>query len=155
LMANKVTRKIKNVVKQYTFAEVKIREATSNDPGGPTPKQLDEIAELSYHAVAVVEILGIIWKRLSDGEKQWRHLYKSLIVLDHLVKCGSEKVALYSQEKIDLIKQLNNIDLYYDGYDVGTQISTKAKQLVSLLTDKDRLQNERTKMLAAKRTFAK
>lgn len=87
-----VTRKIKNVVKNYTFAEIKIREATSNDPLGPTQKQLEEIADLSFHAVAVVEILGIVWKRLRERGRNRRHVFKSIVVLDHLVKCGHEKV---------------------------------------------------------------
>ena len=90
-----VTRKIKNVVKQYTFVEIQVREATSNDNNwGPTPRQLDQLADLSHHNVAIVEMLGIIWKRLSERTaKNWRHVYKSLLVLDHLVKCGSEKVS--------------------------------------------------------------
>ena len=87
-----MTRKLKNVVKKYTFAEKKGREATSSDPVGPTQRQLEELVELSFHAVAVVEILGVLWKRLCEKENNKMHVFKSLIVLDHLVKCGHEKV---------------------------------------------------------------
>lgn len=150
-----VTRKIKNVVKQYTFAEIQVREATSNDNNwGPTPRQLDQLADLSHHNVAIVEMLGIIWKRLSERTvKNWRHVYKSLLVLYHLVKCGSEKVAQQSMERMDLLKSLSSYDLHEEGKDVGAMIRDKSKQIVSLLDDGDRLKNERAKMQSSKRIY--
>ena len=37
-------RNIKNVAHNYTDAQVKVREATSNDPWGPSSTQMSEIA---------------------------------------------------------------------------------------------------------------
>ena len=88
-----VRRKIKNVVNNYTFAENKIRDATSSHSTGPSQKQLEEIAELSFHAVAVVEILGVLWKRLFEKNKM--HINKSLIVLNYLIKFGHKKVCYF------------------------------------------------------------
>jgi epsin len=39
----------KNVVYNYTDAEVKVRDATSNDPWGPSGAVLAEIAEFTFH----------------------------------------------------------------------------------------------------------
>lgn len=39
----------KNVVYNYTDAEVKVREATSNDPWGPSGSVMAELAEFTFH----------------------------------------------------------------------------------------------------------
>lgn len=85
-------RNVKNVVKNYTDAQVKVREATSNDPWGPSSTLMSEIADLTYNVVAFSEIMQMIWKRLNDHGKNWRHVYKALVLLEYLIKTGSEKV---------------------------------------------------------------
>jgi hypothetical protein len=42
--------------------------------------------------VAFSEIMQMIWKRLNDHGKNWRHVYKALVLLEYLIKTGSEKV---------------------------------------------------------------
>ena len=74
------------------FLQVKVREATSNDPWGPSSTQMSEIADLTYNMVAFSEIMQMIWKRLNDHGKNWRHVYKALVLLEYLIKTGSEKV---------------------------------------------------------------
>lgn len=90
-----VLRSVKNIVKNYTDAEVKVREATSNDPWGPSSTLMSEIADLTYNVVAFTEIMAMIWKRLSDHGKNWRHVYKSLTLLEYIMKTGSEKVLYF------------------------------------------------------------
>lgn len=75
--------------------QVKVREATSNDPWGPSSTQMSEIADLTYNMVAFSEIMQMIWKRLNDHGKNWRHVYKALVLLEYLIKTGSEKVENY------------------------------------------------------------
>lgn len=86
-------RNVKNVVRNYSDAQVKVREATSNDPWGPPSTLMGEIADLSYNVVAFTEIMQMIWKRLNDHGKNWRHVYKALVLLEYLIKTGSEKVS--------------------------------------------------------------
>lgn len=87
-------RNIKNLAHNYTEAQVKVREATSNDPWGPSSTLMSEIADLTYNVVAFTEIMQMIWKRLNDHGKNWRHVYKALVLLEYLIKTGSEKVKL-------------------------------------------------------------
>jgi len=54
---------------------------------------MSEIADLTYNVVAFTEIMQMIWKRLNDHGKNWRHVYKSLVLLEYLIKTGSEKVS--------------------------------------------------------------
>lgn len=65
---------------------LQVREATSNDPWGPSSSLMSEIADLTYNVVAFSEIMSMVWKRLNDHGKNWRHVYKvSLAVLLLLV----------------------------------------------------------------------
>lgn len=147
-------RTIKNVVKNYTDAQVKVREATSNDPWGPSSTLMTEIADLTYNVVAFTEIMQMLWKRLNDHGKNWRHVYKSLVVLDYIIKTGSEKVAQQCKENIFAIQTLKDFQYTEDNKDQGMNVREKAKQLVALLKDDERLRNERAKALKAKERFA-
>ncbi|KAG8041211.1 hypothetical protein G9C98_002199 [Cotesia typhae] len=119
-----------------------VRKATSNDPWGPTSTLMAEIADLTYNVVAFTEIMQMLWKRLNDHGKNWRHVYKALIVLDYLIKTGSEKVAQQCKENIFAIQTLKDFQ-YMDGIkDQGINVREKAKQLVALLKDDERLRNE-------------
>ncbi|KAL3875987.1 hypothetical protein ACJMK2_033880 [Sinanodonta woodiana] len=149
-----IRRTLKNVVKNYTDAQVKVREATSNDPWGPSSTLMSEIADLTYNVVAFTEIMQMVWKRLNDHGKNWRHVYKSLVLLDYIIKTGSEKVAQQCKENIYAIQTLKDFQYIEDNKDQGMNVREKAKQLVQLLKDDERLKNERAKALKAKERFA-
>ena len=95
-------RQLKNLVQNYSEAEVKVgiwkmtwcfrekgldviitnlccncqvREATSNDPWGPSSSQMADISDLTYNVVACNEIMTMLWKRLKD-DRNWRHIHK-------------------------------------------------------------------------------
>ena len=91
-MTMPMRRTVKNIVRNYTDAQVKVREATSNDPWGPSSTLMSDIADLTYNVMAFTEIMQMIWKRLNDHGKNWRHVYKAMVLLDYIVKTGSEKV---------------------------------------------------------------
>ncbi|KAG7271326.1 hypothetical protein CRUP_014723 [Coryphaenoides rupestris] len=138
-----IRRQMKNMVNNYSDAEKKVRESTSNDPWGPSSSLMSEIADLTYNVVAFSEIMSMIWRRLNDHGKNWRHVYKALTLLDYLVKTGSERVALQCKENIFAIQTLK--DFQYvdrDGKDQGINVREKSKQLVVLLKDEERLKAE-------------
>ncbi|XP_069122939.1 epsin-2-like isoform X2 [Argopecten irradians] len=149
-----IRRTIKNVVRNYSEAQVKVREATSNDPWGPSSTLMGEIADLTYNVVAFTEVMQMIWKRLNDHGKNWRHVYKALVLLDYIIKTGSEKVAQQCKENIFAIQTLKDFQHKEDNRDSGMNVREKAKQLVALLKDDERLRNERAKALKAKERFA-
>jgi len=147
-------RNIKNVAHNYTDAQVKVREATSNDPWGPSSTMMSEIADLTYNVVAFSEIMQMIWKRLNDHGKNWRHVYKALVLLEYLIKTGSEKVTQQCKENIFAIQTLKDFQYLDDNKDQGINVREKAKSLVALLKDEERLKNERVRALKAKERFA-
>ncbi|XP_026539010.1 epsin-2 [Notechis scutatus] len=155
MTTSSIRRQMKNIVNNYSEAEIKVREATSNDPWGPSSSLMTEIADLTYNVVAFSEIMSMIWKRLNDHGKNWRHVYKALTLLDYLIKTGSERVAQQCKENIFAIQTLK--DFQYvdrDGKDQGINVREKSKQLVSLLKDDERLKAERAQALKTKERMA-
>ena len=71
-----------------------------------------EIADLTYNVVAFTEIMQMLWKRLNDHGKNWRHVYKALVLLEYLIKTGSEKVAQQCKENIFAIQTLKGNKKY-------------------------------------------
>lgn len=141
---SKFRRELKNVVYNYSDAEAKVREATSNDPWGPSSALMGELAEYTYHVQAYGLVMGMLWKRLNDHGKNWRHVYKSLVVLEYLIKTGSERVSQQCKDNLFSIQTLKDFQyIDKDGKDQGANIREKAKQLVSLLKDDERLKDER------------
>ncbi|KAJ2939132.1 hypothetical protein O0L34_g8445 [Tuta absoluta] len=147
-------RNIKNLAHNYSDAQVKVREATSNDPWGPSSTLMAEIADLTYNVMAFTEIMQMIWKRLNDHGKNWRHVYKALVLMEYLIKTGSEKVAMQCKENIFAIHTLKDFQYMEEGKDQGLNVREKAKQLCNLLKDEERLKNERARALKAKQRFA-
>ncbi|XP_051905792.1 epsin-3 isoform X4 [Hippocampus zosterae] len=150
-MQTSLRRQMKNVVNNYTDAEIKVREATSNDPWGASSTLMAEIADLTYNMVAFTEVMGMIWRRLNDHGKNWRHVYKALTLLDYLTKAGSVRVAQECRDNIYSIQTLKDFQyIDRDGEDQGIHIREKAKKLVALLKDPEKLKKDRAQALKTK-----
>ncbi|KFW83495.1 Epsin-3, partial [Manacus vitellinus] len=110
---------------------------------------------LSFNTVAFAKVMGMIWRRLNDSGKNWRHVYKALTLLDYLIKTGSEKVTHQCRENLYTIQTLK--DFQYvdrDGKDQGINIREKVKQVMALLKDEERLKQERAHALQTKERMA-
>ncbi|KAF8161713.1 hypothetical protein K438DRAFT_1619019, partial [Mycena galopus ATCC 62051] len=137
-------RVAKNYARGYSNTQAKVREATSNDPWGPSETQMNEIAQVTYNQGDFVEIMEMLDKRLNDKGKNWRHVFKSLILLDYLLHHGSENVIIYFRDNLYVIKMLREFQYVdEDGKDQGAIVRTKAKDTTSLLQDEGRLRTER------------
>ncbi|XP_051899277.1 epsin-2-like isoform X3 [Pristis pectinata] len=151
MTSSSLRRQMKNIVNNYSEAEIKVREATSNDPWGPSSSLMAEISDLTYNVVAFSEIMSMIWKRLNDHGKNWRHVYKALMLMDYLIKTGSERVAQQCKENIFAIQTLKDFQyIDRDGRDQGVNVREKSKQLIALLKDDERLRVERSHALKTK-----
>nr|XP_054962042.1 ENTH domain-containing protein 1 isoform X5 [Pan paniscus]XP_054962043.1 ENTH domain-containing protein 1 isoform X5 [Pan paniscus] len=106
-------RQVKNFVKNYSDAEIKVREATSNDPWGPSSSLMLDISDLTFNTISLSEIMNMLWHRLNDHGKNWRHVYKSLTLMDYLIKNGSKKVIQHCREgfcNLQTLKDFQHID---------------------------------------------
>uniref|UniRef100_A0A8D2H5H6 ENTH domain containing 1 n=1 Tax=Urocitellus parryii TaxID=9999 RepID=A0A8D2H5H6_UROPR len=137
-------RQMKNFMKNYSDAEIKVREATSNDPWGPSSSLMLDISDLTFNTISLSEIMNMLWQRLSDHGKNWRHVYKSLTLMDYLIKNGSKKVIHHCREgfcNLHMLKDFQHID--EAGKDQGYHIREKSKQVITLLMDEQMLFKER------------
>nr|XP_011710586.1 ENTH domain-containing protein 1 isoform X2 [Macaca nemestrina] len=137
-------RQVKNFVKNYSDAEIKVREATSNDPWGPSSSLMLDISDLTFNTISLSEIMNMLWHRLNDHGKNWRHVYKSLTLMDYLIKNGSKKVVQHCREgfcNLQTLKDFQHID--EAGKDQGYYVREKSKQVITLLMDEQLLCKER------------
>lgn len=137
-------RVAKNYTKGYSDVQSKVRDATSNDPWGPSGTQMNDLAQMTYNQNDFVEIMEMLDKRLNDKGKNWRHVFKALTVLDYCLHAGSENTVIYFKDNLYVIKTLKEFQ-YVDEYgkDQGANVRQKAKDITNLLTDDARLREER------------
>ncbi|KAF8093964.1 hypothetical protein N665_0373s0021 [Sinapis alba] len=142
-------REVNKKVLKVPGIEQKVLDATSNEPWGPHGSLLADIAQASrnYHEYQL--IMGVIWKRLSDTGKNWRHVYKALTVLEYMVGHGSERVIDEIRERAYQISTLSDFQ-YIDsgGRDQGSNVRKKSQSLVALVNDKERITEVREKASA-------
>ncbi|CAM9696630.1 unnamed protein product, partial [Hapterophycus canaliculatus] len=89
--------------------------------------------------------MRLVWKTIDSPPRNWRSIAKALILLDHLVKNGAEKVVANVQDHIHDITYLNEFR-YMEGHlDRGSGVREKAQDLANLMSNPDRIQAERRK----------
>jgi len=142
-----ITDKVTNVVMNYSEVEAKVREATNDDAWGPHGQAMNEIAQFTFTYEHFPEVLGMLWKRLlHENKKNWRRVYKSLLLLHYLVRNGSERVVTSAREHIYDLRGLEAYTFTDEfGKDQGINVRQKAKDLVDLIQDDDRLREDRKK----------
>ncbi|XP_039033797.1 clathrin interactor EPSIN 2-like [Hibiscus syriacus] len=129
--------------------EQKVLDATSNEPWGPHGSLLADIAMATRNLHEYQIIMAVIWKRINDTGKNWRHVYKGLTVLEYLVAHGSERMIEDIRERASQISSLSDFQ-YIDssGRDQGSNIRKKSQSLVALVTNKERIIEVRQKAAA-------
>ncbi|XP_053574760.1 clathrin interactor 1 isoform X4 [Bombina bombina] len=139
--------KATNVVMNYSEIESKVREATNDDPWGPSGQVMGEIAKSTFMYEQFPELMNMLWTRmLKDNKKNWRRVYKSLLLLAYLIRNGSERVVTSAREHIYDLRSLENYHFVDEnGKDQGINIRQKVKEMVEFVQDDDRLREERKK----------
>nr|KYP75510.1 Epsin-2 [Cajanus cajan] len=147
-------REVNKKVLKVPGIEQKVLDATNNEAWGPHGSLLADIAlaTRNYHEYQM--IMAIIWKRINDTGKNWRHVYKALTVLEYLVAHGSERVIDEIREHAHQISTLSDFQ-YIDssGRDQGNNVRRKSQSLVLLVNDKERIIEVRQKAAANRDKF--
>jgi len=140
--ARKMMRKAKNAMMDYSDIEVLVREATSNDPWGPSSSLMHKISQSSSSPLSYHSMLVMLWKRLTDYPYM-RHVYKSLVLIEYLLKNGSERFISDVRLRAGDIRRLKAYKFYKEGAEVAQDVRKKAAQILALLDDKESLEQER------------
>ncbi|EFJ14131.1 hypothetical protein SELMODRAFT_121020, partial [Selaginella moellendorffii] len=116
-----------------------VQEATSNEPWGPHGSLMTEIADATVDPNELQLIMGVLQKRLLDTGKNWRHVYKSMTVMEFLVANGSpQAVEKQPLTEFQYVEQPS-------GKDQGINVRKKAETMVALLNDRQRINDVRKK----------
>lgn len=77
--------------------------------------------------------MDMLDKRMNDKGKNWRHVLKSLKVLDYILHEGSELVVTWARKNIYIIKTLREFQyIDEDGRDVGQNGQYTACMVITL-----------------------
>ncbi|PWN43449.1 ENTH-domain-containing protein, partial [Ceraceosorus guamensis] len=89
--------------------EAKVKEATSDEKWGASSTLMQEIAAATHNFADFNEIMPAIYRNFMEREaKEWRMIYKSLQLLEYIVKHGSERVVDDARSHVGTIKILRN-----------------------------------------------
>uniref|UniRef100_A0A8R1DRC2 ENTH domain-containing protein n=2 Tax=Caenorhabditis japonica TaxID=281687 RepID=A0A8R1DRC2_CAEJA len=138
-----------DAIMNYPKAEMAVREATNEDPWGPTGPQMKKISEYtrSRYMEDFYNVYTPLFTRMLENNKDaWRRVYKSLVLLDYLLKNGSERFVTEAREKIFELRRLESYK-YTDekGKDQGINIRHRVKLILEMLNDDEKLHAERRK----------
>eukprot|EP00457_Paulinella_chromatophora_P003726 gb/GEZN01003734.1/.p1 GENE.gb/GEZN01003734.1/~~gb/GEZN01003734.1/.p1 ORF type:complete len:637 (-),score=165.08 gb/GEZN01003734.1/:109-2019(-) len=123
-----------------TDLEKKVKEATSSDNWGATSTLKSEIAVATHTHDGMWEVMPLLWKRIGAPSKQWQVIYKGLILLEHLIRHGAERVIDDSRDHLMELRSLQNFRFTDDeGKERGSGIRSKSKELCDLLNSVDEL----------------
>lgn len=135
--------------------EAKVREATNNEPWGAPSTLMAQIASGTYNYREREEIISFIFRRFTEkAANEWRQIYKSLQLLDYLIKNGSERLIDDVRSNVSIIQMLKLFH-YIDskGRDQGINVRNRAKNLVNFLNDDAQIRSERKKARANAKKF--
>lgn len=158
----------------YTEVEAKVREATNDEAWGPHGSLMNEIAQYTFQYDNYSEAMSMLWKRLLPEQKNWRSTYKSLLLLNYLIKNGSEKVVTSAREHLYDLRSLENYTFVDEnGKDQGINskclknfilkvykltinyllVRHKVKEMLEYIQDDDKVREERKKAKKNKEKF--
>ncbi|CEP23257.1 epn2 [Cyberlindnera jadinii] len=141
-MSRRLVRKLRSINNSQT--EIKIKSATSNDSFGPTTQELNELALLTHNDKPLRDITVILAKRLNDNSRNWRHVLKSLTVIQYCLVTGSTGFVNWMKSNQYLISTLKEFQLK-DHDEIAHQIRQKSRTITMLLKDPALLEEKRTK----------
>ncbi|GAB2223027.1 hypothetical protein Droror1_Dr00017162 [Drosera rotundifolia] len=146
-----IKREVNLKVLKVPEIEQKVLDATDDEPWGPHGTALAEIAQATKKFSECQMVMHVLWTRLGETGKAWRHAYKALTVIEYLVANGSERAVDDIIEHTFQISSLTSFEYVEpSGKDMGINVRKKAETIVSLLNDKDKIQEVRNKAAATR-----
>eukprot|EP00594_Rhizosolenia_setigera_P013525 CAMPEP_0178972448 /NCGR_PEP_ID=MMETSP0789-20121207/21023_1 /TAXON_ID=3005 /ORGANISM="Rhizosolenia setigera, Strain CCMP 1694" /LENGTH=716 /DNA_ID=CAMNT_0020659905 /DNA_START=73 /DNA_END=2223 /DNA_ORIENTATION=- len=142
-----------NQHKPKTDLEAKIYEVLSHKNWGSSSTLLNELAQDTYDYDKFPVIIKLMWEGMNNRPAAWRVVFKSLTLLEHLVKNGSERCVDDAQGHKHFLKGLHNFNYYEGTVDRGIGVREKSKQIVELLSDDERVREERQKAKQLREKF--
>ena len=85
-------------------------------------------------------MMPILWKRIGDRGKNWRHVHKGLMVFSCLIQSGNQNVIRQCKKNIMKFEELLSFEYSdHENNDQGLAIQAEAQALIQLLLDEEAL----------------
>ena len=115
---------------------------------------MNEIARDTYDIEKYQVIAVLMWDGMENQRPAaWKIVFKSLTLLDHLVKNGAERCVDDARNHGHVLKSLGQFNYYEGTIDRGLGVREKSKQIMEILGDDDRIREERQKAKKLREKF--
>ena len=103
------------------------------------------IANACYDLASARLVMDMLWKRLHDSVKNWRHIYKALLLVEFLLKAGPVHVVAEIQKNVFAVQTLSTFAYVSakSGVDKGLNVREAAENVLKLLQSEPLLRRER------------
>ena len=79
-------------VKPKNDTEKRVHEALTNENWGASSTTLNEIAQDTFDYEKFQIVMKILWAAMDGNGRSWRQVFKSLTLVEHLIKNGTERM---------------------------------------------------------------
>jgi len=142
-----------NQIRPKSDLERNVYEVLSHKNWGSSSTLLNDIAQDTFDFDKFPTITRIMWDQMDNRPAAWRVVFKSLTLCEHLIKKGSERCVDDARYHSHQLRSLENFNYYEGNVDRGVGVREKAKQIIELLGDDERIREERSKAKQLRERF--
>jgi epsin len=143
-----------NSYKPKSEVEERVYEVLSHKNWGASSSLMNDVAADTLDYEKFQTVTSLMWQAMDSRPSAWRVVFKALTLLEHLVKNGSERCVDDARNHSHKLRSLANFNYFEGTVDRGVGVREKSKQLVELLSDNDRIREEREKARALRDKFS-
>lgn len=148
-------RRAKDTVYRYNDAQIRIREATSNEDTPVSQSLLVAVTEdCASYSETYTSMFEMLWKRVNDYEIL-KHVEKGLIVVEHLLLYGDKQfhADLQKPEYSQVIFKLKRYQFIVDDMEIGQKVRDLATNCYKLVDKDEKFWRKERKRAAKHPTF--
>lgn len=143
-----------NSAKPKTDVEARVYEVLSHKNWGASGSLMNEIARDTYDMERFQVVSSLMWDGMENQRPAaWKVVFKSLSLLDHLVKNGAERCVDDARNHGHILRSLGQFNYYEGTIDRGLGVREKSKQILEMLSDDERVREERQKARKLREKF--
>lgn len=120
---------------------------------GASSTQLNELASDSMDYDKYKIINGVIWQILESDGRSWKQIFKTLTLIEFLIKNGSERFIEECRDKMYKIRSFQDFNYYEGTIEKASGIREKSRQIVELLGSNELIRSERDKARQLRNKF--
>ncbi len=129
-------------------------EVLSHKNWGASGSLMNEIARDTYDIERFQVVSTLMWDGMENQRPAaWKVVFKSLNLLDHLVKNGAERCVDDARNHGHILRSLGQFNYYEGTIDRGLGVREKSKQILEVLSDDERVREERQKARKLREKF--